>query len=111
MFPLGAVPGLTYTWPRSLTPTGASVVLMHMNPKPHAGPPALLKMPWIDRQKCKKESGCPASKKCEQGAFRVRGGSDEETGRTGDFPLIDLELCKRCGDCEHACPEGAVKMI
>ncbi len=25
--------------------------------------------------------------------------------------VIDLERCKRCGDCEKACPDGAVKMI
>ncbi len=71
----------------------------------------LLKMPWVDRQKSKKELDCPASKKCEQGAFQVLEESEEEPAKAVDFPVVDLERCKRCGDCVKACPDGAVKMV
>lgn len=70
----------------------------------------LLKIPWIDRSKCALELPCPAARGCKQGAMVERPES-EETGKAVGRPVIDLEKCKRCGDCEPACPPGAVKML
>jgi len=71
----------------------------------------LLKIPWVDRNKCTREMDCRAARYCKKEAFQAQPESKEEPGRQKDFPLIDLELCKQCGDCEKACTEGAVKMI
>ena len=71
----------------------------------------LLKIPWVDRTKCTREFDCRAARHCKKEAFQIQPESEEEPGRQKDFPLIDLEQCKQCGDCEKACPEGAVKMI
>lgn len=71
----------------------------------------LLKIPWVDRSKCKRESECKAAAVCKQKAFEVQAPSEEEPGLAGDFPLVDLERCKQCGECEKACPEHAVKMV
>ena len=70
-----------------------------------------LKMPWIDTNRCVRELDCRAAKLCKQGAMSVREESEEEAGRAKGSPVIDLEKCKRCGDCEHACTEHAIKMI
>lgn len=71
----------------------------------------LLKLPWIEYSKCKRELDCACAAQCKEGAFQAREESETEPGRAKDCPIIDFEKCKRCGDCEHACPEGAVKMI
>ena len=69
----------------------------------------LLKIPWVDRGKCKREAECAAAAACKQKAFEVQ--PSDEPGVACDFPRVDLEACKQCGDCEKACPEGAVKMV
>jgi len=69
------------------------------------------KMPWLDRSKCTRELPCRAAELCKQAAFVAGPESGEEPGKMEDFPLIDLERCKQCGDCEHVCSAGAVKMI
>lgn len=71
----------------------------------------LLKIPWVDRKKCTRELDCRAALYCKVGAFQARPESAEEPGKQKDFPLVDLEQCKQCGDCERACPENAVKMV
>lgn len=68
-----------------------------------------LKMPWVDTRRCRKELECRAALLCKIGAFKE--GEPGPEGTSKDFPKVDLEACKRCGDCEHACPYGAVKMI
>ncbi|PKQ28783.1 MAG: hypothetical protein CVT63_01005 [Candidatus Anoxymicrobium japonicum] len=70
-----------------------------------------LKMPWIDRALCKRELDCKAALNCKKKAFHVQPASMDEPGLAAEFPLIDLEECKRCGDCEKACANHAVKMI
>jgi formate hydrogenlyase subunit 6/NADH:ubiquinone oxidoreductase subunit I len=45
------------------------------------------------------------------GAFVVQPESEEEPGKARDFPQVDLERCKQCGDCAKACTERAVKMV
>lgn len=69
-----------------------------------------LKIPWIDRRKCVLRLDCKAADSCGQDAIKVR---DEgpEAGIAEDIPVIDLESCKNCADCEKACPENAIKMI
>ena len=71
----------------------------------------LLKIPWVDRSKCKRESECKAAAVCKQKAFEVQPPSEEEPGLARDCPLVDLERCKQCGECEKTCPEHAVKMV
>ena len=71
----------------------------------------LLKIPWVDRTKCKRETDCRAAKHCKNGAFQVKPESEDEAGKATDFPWVDLEECKQCGDCERACHEKAVKMV
>ena len=71
----------------------------------------MLKIPWVDRSKCKRELDCPAARQCKERALQVQQESGEEEGRAIGGPVVDLEKCKRCGDCELACPEGAVKMV
>ncbi len=71
----------------------------------------LLKIPWIDRSKCRRELECPAAKQCKKQAFELPPESEDEPGKSRDYPWIDLEKCKQCGDCEKACPERAVKMV
>ena len=71
----------------------------------------LLKIPWIDRTKCKCELDCKAAEQCKKKAFQVQPPSEDEPGRASDFPRVDLEQCKQCGDCEKTCPEHAVKMV
>lgn len=68
-----------------------------------------LKIPWIDKSMCKRDPECKAARYCEYDAFIVS--PDCKAMGEGGFPFIDLEACKLCGDCEKACPEGAVKMI
>lgn len=70
-----------------------------------------LKMPWIDSKKCSRELDCRAARLCKQDAMFVRDEDEEEPGRAKGPPLVDLEKCKRCGDCEHTCTERAIKMI
>ncbi len=70
------------------------------------------KMPWVDVQKCAIEercTDCKAARYCKYDAFQiVRGGNG-----WGDKCriAIDLEKCRLCGDCAHACELGAVKMV
>jgi len=71
----------------------------------------LLKIPWVDRTKCKRELDCRAAQYCKKGAFQVQPASEDEPGKAKDYPRVDLEQCKQCGDCEKACPEKAVKMV
>ena len=73
--------------------------------------PPPLRIPWIDKSKCIRQLDCKAANNCKKGAFLVRKESESETGFADDYPLIDLELCKQCGDCEQACTENAVKMV
>jgi formate hydrogenlyase subunit 6/NADH:ubiquinone oxidoreductase subunit I len=71
----------------------------------------LLKIPWVDKTKCKCELDCRAAAQCKKQAIEVQPACEDEPGRACDFPRIDLEVCRKCGDCEKACPEHAVKMI
>ncbi|MBU1670661.1 MAG: 4Fe-4S binding protein [Actinobacteria bacterium] len=71
----------------------------------------ILKMPWIDRGRCDRKLDCAAARVCPRGALEVGPESEEEEGRASEYPLVDLEHCRRCGDCAKACPEGAVKMV
>jgi Pyruvate/2-oxoacid:ferredoxin oxidoreductase delta subunit len=71
----------------------------------------LLKIPWVDRTKCKRELDCRAARFCKKQAFQVLEPSDDEPGLAVDYPRVDLEVCRQCGDCEKACPERAVKMV
>ncbi|MBU4174318.1 MAG: hypothetical protein KKB90_05810 [Actinobacteria bacterium] len=73
--------------------------------------PPPLRMPWIDKSKCIRALDCEAASHCEKGAFQVQKESETEPGFAEDYPMIDLEMCKLCGDCEHACTENAVKMV
>lgn len=70
-----------------------------------------LKMPWIDTGRCTRKLDCQAALLCKVGAMSVREESEDEAGMAKGTPVVDLEKCKRCGDCEHACKEGAIKMI
>ncbi len=71
----------------------------------------ILKIPWVDRTRCTRELDCKAAKYCKKGAFKVQPESEDEPGKARDFPWVDLEQCKQCGDCEKACTERAVKMV
>jgi heterodisulfide reductase subunit A-like polyferredoxin len=67
------------------------------------------KMPWIDRLSCDvREVGeaCKAARHCPHGAFQV---VKENGGEPGVW--VDMEKCRRCGECSHACDRFAVKMI
>lgn len=70
-----------------------------------------LKLPWVDTTRCERVRDCAAARACKHGAFEVRVGPDDEPGCARCVPRVDLERCKRCGECEKACPTGAVKMI
>ena len=70
-----------------------------------------LKMPWIDTKKCARELDCRAARLCKQAAMEVAAESADEPGKADRCPMIDLEKCKRCGECEAACTERAIKMI
>ncbi len=68
------------------------------------------KLPWIDRTKCDIREhceSCKAADHCINGAFYIMRGENGASCTTA----VDLEQCKRCGECEHACERGAVKMI
>lgn len=71
------------------------------------------KMPWIDREKCdiaERCEGCKAARLCPHGAFQVIrdvGNGSGERCLVG----IDFEKCRLCGNCSHACDQGAVKMV
>lgn len=69
------------------------------------------KIPWIDTTKCKKEIDCKAARLCKQGALKVQPEAEDLPGTAVDCPRVDMELCKQCGECEHACTEQAVKML
>jgi len=71
----------------------------------------LLKIPWVDRSKCKRECDCKAASVCKQKAFEAQPPSEDEPELACGFPRVDLERCKNCGECQKACPEGAVKMV
>ena len=73
--------------------------------------PPPLKIPWIDKSKCIRKLECEAASHCKKGAIQVQKESETEPGLARDYPMIDLELCRQCGDCEHACTENAVKMV
>ncbi|MBM3958008.1 MAG: 4Fe-4S binding protein [Gemmatimonadetes bacterium] len=68
-------------------------------------------MPWIDNTRCTRELDCPAARLCKHDAMTLREESGDEPGTAAGPPRIDLEKCKRCGDCEHACRERAIRMI
>ncbi len=70
-----------------------------------------MKIPWVDRTRCTRKLACRASEHCKVGAFVVQPESEEEPGKARDFPQVDLERCKQCGDCAKACTERAVKMV
>jgi heterodisulfide reductase subunit A-like polyferredoxin len=66
------------------------------------------RIPWVDTTKCditQRCEGCKAARLCPHGAFSVV--NSEGACRV----FIDLEACKRCGECAHACELGAVRMI
>lgn len=68
------------------------------------------KMPWIDVQKCdiaEKCEDCKAARFCPHGAFMVIRAEDGGSCRVG----IDFEKCRLCGNCSHACDQGAVRMV
>jgi formate hydrogenlyase subunit 6/NADH:ubiquinone oxidoreductase subunit I len=70
------------------------------------------KMPWVDRLKCdvaEVGESCKAAKYCPHAAFTVTWKPGDENGQY-DI-LIDLERCRRCGECSHACDKFAVKMV
>lgn len=69
------------------------------------------KIPWLDTTKCKKATDCKAAEYCKHDAVTVQEESADQPGVAVDYPKVDLELCKRCGECEHACTENAIKMI
>lgn len=71
----------------------------------------LLKIPWIDRNRCERCPDCKAAAQCKKKSFLVQPPSRDEPDKACDFPRVDLEECKNCGDCAKACPEHAVKMI
>jgi len=73
--------------------------------------PPPLRIPWIDRSRCVRKLDCDAARECKEKAIKVQEESVEEPGFSVDCPVIDLEMCKQCGDCERACPEKAIKMI
>ncbi len=66
------------------------------------------RMPWVDTTRCdisERCGECKAARLCPNGSFKVV----EDNGRCR--VAIDMERCKRCGECSHACELGAVKMI
>ncbi len=66
------------------------------------------RLPWVDTTRCdvaERCADCKAARFCPNGAFGVV----EAEG--GCRVSIDLERCKRCGECAHACELGAVRMI
>lgn len=66
------------------------------------------RLPWVDTTRCdisQRCSDCKAARLCPHGAFGVV--KKEDSCRVS----IDLERCKRCGECAYACELGAVKMI
>ena len=71
----------------------------------------LLKIPWVDRTRCNRDIDCSAARVCPRGVFQVSPESEEEPGLASDYPQVDLERCRQCGDCARACPEQAVKMV
>ncbi len=70
-----------------------------------------MKIPWIDRTRCKRELDCAAARNCGKKAFVVQAPSESGDGLARDYPRVDLDQCRQCGDCEKACPERAVKMV
>ncbi|MBN1289228.1 MAG: 4Fe-4S binding protein [Actinobacteria bacterium] len=69
------------------------------------------KIPWLDTTKCRKAIDCRAAEFCKYETIHVQPESPEQPGIAVDYPKVDLELCKRCGECVHACTENAIKMI
>ena len=72
----------------------------------------MLKIPWLDVEKCtiaEHCDDCKASRSCKYDAFNVVPGYSG-SGRKCRI-AIDMEKCRLCGDCVHACELGAVKMI
>jgi dissimilatory sulfite reductase (desulfoviridin) alpha/beta subunit len=70
------------------------------------------KMPWIDRDKCdvaQVGENCKAALHCPHGAFQVMNGGKDS--REAYRIALDLEKCRLCGECSHACDRFAVKMI
>ncbi|MBN2168893.1 MAG: 4Fe-4S binding protein [Actinobacteria bacterium] len=65
----------------------------------------------MDTTKCDKATDCNAAKYCKHDAMNIQPESTELPGVAIDFPRVDLELCKQCGECEHACDRNAIKMI
>ncbi len=73
--------------------------------------PPPLRIPWIEKSKCIRRLDCEAARQCKENAIKIQEESEEKPGFTDGYPLIDLEMCKQCGDCVQACPENAVKMV
>lgn len=70
------------------------------------------KLPWVDRLSCdvaEVGESCKAARHCPHGAFTVQK-RDGGNGLTYDI-FIDLERCRRCGECSHACDMFAVRMV
>ncbi len=70
------------------------------------------KMPWIDRDLCNIAEvcdDCKAARYCKHGAFNVipAGNGSGDRCRIA----IDMEKCRLCGECSHACELGAVRMV
>ena len=45
---------------------------------------------------------CPAVEACPRGLLRQEEPYDE--------PMLDSSICRGCGDCVPACPQGAIKL-
>lgn len=50
----------------------------------------------VVRERCPQSHHCPSVRICPVGALRQEGFS---------APMVDLEICIRCGKCVKACPK------
>ncbi|MDY6793993.1 MAG: 4Fe-4S binding protein [Actinomycetota bacterium] len=71
-----------------------------------------VKMPWIDRDVCVLNAvngDCKAAQNCPREALQVVESDNGSSDRYRIF--LDFDRCRFCGDCAHACPESAIKMV